>query len=69
MIDWSLLATQIAHRIESAEGYTMSQPMLMNKTLTFDVALLVPCQRAIVRQAKECKILGNGHHHRRRQPW
>ena len=69
MIDWSLLATQIAHRIESAEGYTMSQPMLMNKTLTVDVGLLGPCQRTIVRQARDCIILGNDHHHRRRQPW
>jgi hypothetical protein len=69
MIDWFLLATQIAHRNESAEGYTMSQPMLINKTLAVDVGLLVPCQQAIVRQAKECKILGNGHYQRRRQPW
>ncbi len=48
MINWSLLATQIAHRNESAEGYTMSQLMLINNTLTVDVGLLVPCQEAIV---------------------
>jgi hypothetical protein len=69
MIDWSLLATETAHRNESAEGYTMCQLMVMNKTLAVDVGLLVPCQQAIVRQAKECKILGNGHYQRRRQPW
>lgn len=48
MINWSLLATQIAHRNESAEGFTMSQLMLIVSSLTVDVGLLVPCQQAIV---------------------